>query len=180
MSCSSSKKHDDKCVRDVVKEIIAAQDQVANDCCDVSCGRSVRELLSPTATNGNTTVPFILYCKSCKPFIGSGVIRQREGQGQSNNTFLRCLETPIFKAKKFVDGSKNCVKLELLLPVNMGGNTPGSGGDEVCDFFPGNGGGPIRNLMSTGVCITVDLDCFCGISCLEPTTPLPFSMPEED
>ncbi|CDQ20503.1 spore coat protein Z [Halobacillus karajensis] len=170
------------CVRDVIAEIIKAQDEVAgmmdNGCCDVSCERSIRDLLSPTANvPSNTTVPFILNCKDCKPFIGSGVIsRPLNGGG----TFLDCLQSPIFRAKKFVDNDKyegygdhesNCVKLELLIPVTMGGSQPGPSGKgkQVCDYFPGNS---IRNLRATGVCITVDLDCFCSITCLEPTTPL--------
>lgn len=169
-SCHSKGK--DNCVRDIINEIIKAQDEVAglqgSGCCDVGCERAIRELLSPTENaNGNTTIPFILYCKDCKPFIGSGIVRRP--LGMSGNTFLDCLQTPIFKAKKFVDDDKNCVKLELLIPVTMGGSQPGDGGKEVCDYFPGRS---VRNLRESGVCITVDLECFCSITCLEPTTPL--------
>ncbi|WP_052158919.1 CotY/CotZ family spore coat protein [Halobacillus sp. BBL2006] len=170
-SCSKGK--DSQCVRDVIKEIIAAQEEVAErERCDVSCERSIRELLSPTANgNENTTIPFILYCKDCKPFIGSAVVRRQMEMGMSSFTFLDCLESPIFRAVKFVDDKKDCVKLELLIPVTEGGSQPGPSneGKRVCDFFPGKS---IRNLRSTGVCITVDLDCFCSITCLEPTTPL--------
>ncbi|SEI02657.1 spore coat protein Z [Halobacillus karajensis] len=171
-SCHSKGKGN--CVREVLDEIIKAQDEVASrdNCCDVSCERSIRELLSPTGNgngNGPTIVPFILYCKDCKPFIGSSVVRRQ--LGMSPNFALECLESPIFKAKKFVDGKKDCVKLELLIPVTQGGSQPGPSGkrNRVCDYFPG---GSVRNLRSTGVCITVDLDCFCSITCLEPTTPL--------
>ncbi|MYL50887.1 spore coat protein [Halobacillus litoralis] len=178
MSCKGK---DSSCVRDVIKEIIKAQDEVAalmdNGCCDVSCDRSIRDLLSPAAeTPRNTTVPFILYCKDCKPFIGSGVIRKQ--LGMSENTFLDCLSSPIFRAKKFTNDGK-CVKLELLIPVTMGGSQPGpsGGGKQVCDYFPGSS---VRNLRATGVCITVDLDCFCSITCLEPTTPLMATRQEMD
>ncbi|ELK48947.1 CotY/CotZ family spore coat protein [Halobacillus sp. ACCC02827] len=168
-SCHSSGK-DSGCVRDVIKKIIAAQEEVAgrDRCCDVSCERSIRDLLSPESNgNGPTTVPFILYCKDCKPFIGSSVVRRRLPGG--GGTYLDCVQSPIFKAKKFVDGKKNCVKLELLLPADASGNPLDLGGDTVCDYFPTTS---VRNLLATGVCITVDLDCVCSITCLEATTPL--------
>ncbi|MBX0359276.1 CotY/CotZ family spore coat protein [Halobacillus sp. Nhm2S1] len=170
MSC---KGRDNNCVRDVIKEIIKAQDEVAalmdNGCCDVSCGRSIRDLLSPAEESPrNTTIPFILYCKDCKPFIGSGVIRKQLMSNSS--TYLACLSSPVFRAKKFTNDGK-CVKLELLLPESNGGAraVQSCRKKDVCDYFPGDS---IRNLRATGICITVDLDCFCSITCLEPTTPL--------
>lgn len=176
-------KHQKDCVCDVVRDIVAAQDAViTNDhCCSTSCEQSIEQLLSPQAeANGNTTIPFILYCKDCTPFIGSGVF---QGQlGQSGNTFFGCVETPIFRAKKFVEGSDCCVKLELLLPVTEGGSTPGQTDrvvSDVCRFFPGRS---IRDFQATGICLTVDLNCFCSIACLDPITPIPasqFSMEEE-
>lgn len=157
------------CVCEIVQQIVAAQDAVQEECCLTSCERSIDQLLSPqVAGNGNTTIPFFLYCKGCKPYIASGVFQ--ETLGMTDQTFFGCVETPIFRAKKFVEGSDCCVQLELLLPVTTGGSTPGPGGDDVCDFFPGNS---IRDLQATGICITVDLNCFCAIACLDPVTPLP-------
>ncbi|ARI78423.1 CotY/CotZ family spore coat protein [Halobacillus mangrovi] len=162
-SCSKGK--GSECVRDTIKKIIAAQDEVAerDHCCDVSCERSIRDLLSPAGAGmGDTTIPFTLICKDCKPFIGSGA--------RFANNMYQCLESPFFRAKKFVDDSKDCVKLELLIPIN-GGNSCSSRGKKggVCDFLDMAPG-----FYETGVCITVDLDCFCGISCLSPTTPEPY------
>jgi hypothetical protein len=163
-SCSKG-----RCVRDTVKEIIRAQNEVAerDNCCDVSCERSIRELLSPaTADNGNTTIPFTLICKDCKPFIGNGL--------KHYNGSYHCIKTPFFRAKKFVEGSNSCVKLELLKPMNT--QPPcvlqerKHDKKDVCDFVNG-----LTGFYETGVCITVDLDCFCGISCLRPTTPVPFN-----
>lgn len=180
MSCKG--KGLSECVCDTVRRIIKAQDEVAgtDNCCSTGCEQSIRDLLSPTANgNGPTTIPFFLYCKGdCDPFIGSGVFRQRIGQSQ--NFALRCVQSPIFRAKKFVDKGECCVQLELLLPVTEGGSTPGERGKTVCSYFPGNS---IRDLQATGICITVDLDCFCGIACLDPTTPIPaseFRMNEEE
>lgn len=176
MSCNNNA-GSGNCVRDVVRGIVVAQNEVNNNndgCCSTSCERSIEELLSPS-TNGNmnrpTTIPFILYCKGdCDAFIGSSVYRSQIGQ--SGNFAFNCVETPIFRAKQFVDDSEDCVKLELLQPVTEGGSAPGDSPESVCDFFPGNS---IRDFQATGLCITVDLDCFCSIACLDPVTPLPAS-----
>ncbi|WP_173917614.1 CotY/CotZ family spore coat protein [Halobacillus sp. Marseille-Q1614] len=174
MGCGKGKDFD-ACVCETVRKIVRAQDEAADmDGCNSSCKNSLRELLSPTGNgNGPTTIPFALYCKGdCEPFIGSGIFKSPVGG--SGMTALRCVETPIFRAKKFVDEDECCVQLELLLPVTMGGSTPGPSGkgNKICDFFPGNS---IRNLQATGICLTVDLACFCGILCLDPVTPLPVS-----
>ncbi|MDZ5712620.1 CotY/CotZ family spore coat protein [Jeotgalibacillus haloalkalitolerans] len=182
----------DSCVCGIVHEIVRIQDEVAannNGCCVTGCDQAIRKLLSPIGTNGNgngpTTIPFALYCKGdCKPFIGSGVYKSPVGG--SGMTALKCVETPIFRAKKFVDKDKDrekdkcCVQLELLLPVPMGGGAPAASVKEkengkaktICDFFPGDS---IRNLQATGICLTVDLNCFCGIVCLDPITPISVS-----
>ncbi|WP_153737051.1 CotY/CotZ family spore coat protein [Aquibacillus halophilus] len=171
----------DQCVCDVVQSIVNAQDAVTdNNCCSSSCEQSIRQLLSPQVQNvTNTTIPFVLYCKDCQPFIGSGVFQDE--LGASNNTYFGCVESPIFRAKEFVEGSDCCVKLELLLPVTEGGSTPGptnSGVSDVCRFFPGRS---IRDFQATGICLIVDLNCFCGITCLDPITPIPSSeFPSDD
>lgn len=162
------------CVCDVVQNIVQAQNNVRNNSCSTSCSQSIQQLLSPQSRNRvHTTIPFILYGKDNKPFIGSGVIEEQ--LGGSGNTFFECVETPIFRAIQFVPGSNCCVKLELLLPITEGGATPGpteNCDSKVCNFFPGRS---IRDFQSTGICITVDLNCFCGITCLNPITPLPAS-----
>lgn len=168
------------CVCDTVREIVRVQDEVAEantNCCLKGCDQSIKNFLSPmmTSGNGSTTIPFALYCKGdCDPFIGSGVFRSPVGG--SGMTALRCVASPIFRARKFVykDRDKCCVQLELLLPITMGGSTPGPSGEgkRICDFFPGSS---IRNLQETGICLTIDLSCFCGIVCLDPVTPRPVS-----
>ncbi|WP_162879119.1 CotY/CotZ family spore coat protein [Paraliobacillus quinghaiensis] len=168
----NTKKHNfDECVCEIVQSIVDAQDSVVNQCCTSSCEQSIQQLLSPRVTPAaNTTIPFILYCKDCEPFIGSGVFQDE--LGSSGNTFFGCVETPIFRAKKFLNNSDCCVQLELLLPVTQGGSTPEPTNRDVCSYFPGNN---IRNFQATGICLTVDLNCFCGITCLDPITPLPAS-----
>lgn len=204
-------KHQQECVAGVVKKIVKAQDKVAaeesgRDCCSVSCERSIDQLLSPGSNrpnrNGNNTIPFVLFSKGkLKPFVGSG-FRRPDGH-------FVCIESPVFRAKKFV--GPDCVELELLLPVR--GRRDDVGGDQgdhcncgqcrhcqerragrdehdrhvgsghhgghhhdhhncrqfLCDFFNGQ---HIRNFRTTGVCITVDLNCFCAITCLDPIRPV--------
>ncbi|MCA1010252.1 CotY/CotZ family spore coat protein [Halobacillus halophilus] len=162
MSCHSRKGN---CVRDILEKILAAQEEVAlADECDVSCERSIRDLVGPaTGGNGDTTIPFILYCEDCKPFFASGIKK-------INGTFY-CVETPIFKAIKFTDDKRNCIKLELLKPDNNHASwSKHCSKKDVCDLVNG-----ITEFKSTGICMTFDLDCICGITCLDTTTPVPVS-----
>lgn len=172
MGCSN-----DNCVCQVVREIADVQDEVSNnnnDCCTTSCERSIQQLLSPETNNNsnvNTTIPFILTCKGdCSPFIASGVYRATIGA--SNNSYFGCVESPILRVKELLDDDECCARLEILLPVNQAGDVVVDEGDEVCDFFTGEA---VRNFIATGICLTVDLNCFCGITCLDPITPLPSS-----
>lgn len=164
------------CVADVVRDIVRAQRRVAEaeeDSCRTGCDRSIEELLSPALENvrrpRHNTIPFILFTKECgKAFTGVGVRKGRDS--------FECIESPIFRVRSFVDNSRNCVRLELLEPVRSGrSESDGENRDhrhscdgDFCDFLPNR----TRNFRATGICITVDLDCFCGISCLDPITPV--------
>jgi len=166
-----------ECITDIVRNIVKAQHRAVEseeDTCVTSCDRSVADLLAdfePTRRRPrHTTIPFMLYCQdTCKPFIGSGFHRKR---GK-----FHCVESPVFRVKNFVRGSNHCVLLEILKPVSGGGGKPVSGGGDggssccskgICHHFSGN----IENFKATGICITVDLRCFCGITCLDPITPV--------
>lgn len=168
----------DQCVCSVVREIVDAQDEVSNDgdCCSTGCDQSIRDLLSPARGKDNdyNTIPFALYCKgSCGPFVGSGVY-QTPGSGNANGYF-GCVESPIFRAKEFLNDGSCCVKLELLLPATAGGPAPTQQGDcanSICSFFPGT---TVTGFQATGICLTVDLNNFHSISCLDAIRPLPAS-----
>lgn len=172
------------CIVNIVKNIVKAQHRAVEaeeDTCFTSCDRSVADLLTDFKPNRRrlrfNTIPFILYCKStCKPFIGSGIIRKYDSS--ADRTEFKCIESPVFRVKNFVRGSDHCVLLEILKPVyyrNTGsGGSDSSGGSscchkDACDFFKY---GDVRNFKATGICITVDLRCFCGITCLDPITPI--------
>lgn len=150
MSCGS-KYHTGSCVADILKEIVSAQDNIAGDCCDTSCERSIAELLGDTQAPTNLdTVPVLLYCKDCTPF---------KGYGAPFNAIADVVGSFYFRVKK-VD-SKNCAVLELLRTPNDPEADPVS---PVTQFT--------ANLQATGICITVDLDCFCHVTCLPPITAL--------
>lgn len=174
------------CVGDVVRRILDAQRKAADESdygCTTSCDRSIDDLLSPSrrGPSRHTTIPFMLTCKDgCSTFFGSGFT----DHGHHRHRHFHCIESPIFKVRGFVRGSKNCARIELLKPVYHHEHDHDHGpreDDDLTDYHHGNhsnnsvcgyfGGRPIKNFCHTGVCITVDLDCFCGISCLDPVTP---------
>ena len=164
----------DDCVCNVVKNIVNVQDEAADDC-SLSCGTFFQQLKSGgnEMNNRHTTIPFMLYCDgACEPFIGNGVFQAPKGRNRE--TFFGCVETPIFRAKRFVKDSNCCVILELLLPVNEyceAKQPPTESRNTVCSFFPGDD--PITDFQATGICLTVDLEKFIAITCLDPITPLP-------
>ncbi|KGX87706.1 CotY/CotZ family spore coat protein [Pontibacillus litoralis] len=143
MGCG--KKHDaEGCVCDILKEIVDAQNDVTDDC-NSSCEQSINDLLGEEVSTNKDTVPVILYCKDCKPFKGYGARRNR----------IDCiLQSFIFRVKE-VDEDCNCALLELLIDPDHKDDCPKSPSDQHTD-----------KLRATGICITVDLDCFCHITCL--------------
>ncbi|GGD18421.1 CotY/CotZ family spore coat protein [Pontibacillus salipaludis] len=132
------------CVCDILKEIVDAQNDVTDDC-NSSCEESINELMGDRGTNKDT-VPVILYCKDCKPFKGFGARR---------NEIDKIRESFIFRVKE-VDEDCECALLELLA-------TPHS--SEEC-HIKSPSDQDTSNLRATGICITVDLNCFCHITCL--------------
>ncbi|HLR67404.1 CotY/CotZ family spore coat protein [Virgibacillus alimentarius] len=179
--CQCSKQ--ESCVCDTVKKIIREQDRVTEEnenCCSTGCEQSIKDLLSPNRNRNNfTTVPFMLYCKgNCDVFKAKGVTKDWN--------FI-CVESSIFKAKRFVKGGSGCcVELELLefqQRAHHGHhdhhdhhdhhehhdyhNHPHY--DDCFSVVPPNNSG---KLIETGICITVDLHSFNGIACLPATKPL--------
>ena len=172
----------DQCIRDIVRRILEAQREAVDECV-TSCENSIEDLVSQRVRRrrNDTTIPFMLICKEdCKPFVGAGFVNRDRGRRD-----FECIESPILRVRDFVRGSRNCVNVELLLPVGRRRDGEHHGEehgeerehhdhhhhkDSFCDKF---GRRRIRNFRETGVCITLDLDCFCGITCLDPITPEP-------
>lgn len=148
MGCDSEKMSN--CVCDTLLSIVEAQDQVENDC-QYSCNTAIQELVEGTNSRYNT-IPVILTCKGdCEPFVGHGV------QRVSSGTTFDLLHSIVFRVND-VDPETCCATLELLQfgkdknkghLLKMIENTP---------------------LVATNVCITVDLNCFCAVTCLPPVT----------
>ncbi|MFD1040698.1 CotY/CotZ family spore coat protein [Virgibacillus byunsanensis] len=134
------------CVCDILREIVEAQNDVVENCCDTSCERSISDLLGDTdVTNGLDTVPVILYCKDgCKPFRGFGA--DPDDIGDMTSSFF-------FRVKRVDDDC--CAVVELLRDPDDDDDTPKDPVDQDTD--------PLR---ATGICMTVNLDCFCHVTCL--------------
>ncbi|MUK90561.1 spore coat protein [Ornithinibacillus sp. L9] len=142
----------DNCVCDILREILDAQSDVVEACCDTSCEQSINDLLGETAPGtGLDTVPVILYCKdSCKPFKGFGAFR-----GNMLGEIGECVSSFVFRVKNVDDDC--CAVLELLRAPDD---------PTHCDHLKDPCDQDLSNLDNTGICITVDLECFCHVTCL--------------
>lgn len=151
MSCGCGKDFDSgHCVIDVLKEIVRAQKDVVDHTCNTSCERSINDLLGDKEKrNDLDTVPIILYSKDGKPFKGFGADRKmKDNIGPIVASF-------IFRVKKVDD--EGCATLELLLAHEQP-----CGYNDLKDPTDQKS----KNLKTTGICITVDLHCFCHVTCL--------------
>ncbi|SFM48477.1 spore coat protein Z [Gracilibacillus orientalis] len=149
----------DGCVCDVVRAIADAQDNAVGQQCDVSCLRSIQDLVSPVGGNGLDTVPFILYDKKGKPFKGFGA----EVDANGGPARFDCFSSFIFRVTE-VDDDECCAVLELL----VFDNDEKTCGDP-CEQLDNE---KVDELERTGICITVDLNCFCAITCLPAVSVL--------
>ncbi|HLR52753.1 MAG TPA: CotY/CotZ family spore coat protein [Candidatus Avamphibacillus sp.] len=152
MGCKCGKDYaTGNCVCDILKEIAEAQSDVVENCCDTSCEQSINDLLGETDVgSGLDTVPVILYCEDgCKPFKGFGAGHMEDGTpGPIEASF-------IFRVKNVDENC--CATLELVRNE-----------EEPCTYDhlkdPADQGTDC--LYATGICITVDLSCFCHVTCL--------------
>ncbi|WP_027962937.1 CotY/CotZ family spore coat protein [Halalkalibacillus halophilus] len=142
MSCRE-KHQTENCVCDILRQIVDAQSDIVEEC-DIGCEQSIQDLLGDVSSpTGLDTVPVLLYCE-CKTFKGYGV---------RNDQQKTVLASFYFRVKK-VD-KDCCATLELLRDPS----------DSQSNFQD-----PTKqktaNLRATGICITVDLKCFCHVTCL--------------
>lgn len=152
MGCCGKEFDTGNCVCDILKEIANVQNDIVENCCDTSCERSINDLLGEQDnTNDLDTVPVLLYCSDgCKPFKGYGAFRD---SANGSCDFGEVVSSFYFRVKKVDENC--CAILELLVDPHA----------ENCD--PEN---PIHqdtcHLRATGICITVDANCFCHVTCL--------------
>jgi hypothetical protein len=148
--------HDKKdCVEEVLEAILKAQKKVEKEykSCN-SCKESIKDLLEEPKKPKKNTIPFILYC-GCDPFKATGVTTYPCGQKDKK---FACITSYIFKIHE-LEGQ--CAELELLTfkPKKDDDNKDFSACDQIDNE-------KVEDLIATGICINVDLSCFCGVTCL--------------
>src|SRR5699024_255660 len=102
--------------------------------------------------------PITLICQStCKAFVGFGIFSLRDT--------YECLKTPVFRVSKVIEETDHqCyVVLELLQPTYKFDHPFIHDRKDLCHFFPKK---RTKGFIRTGICITVNINCFCGIECL--------------
>ena len=144
------------CVEEVLEAILKAQRKVEKEHekkCS-SCDESFEELLEEPKKFNKNTIPFILYC-GCEPFKAEGVAACPVGL--KDKKFV-CITTFVSKIREL---KGNCAELELLTfkPKRDRCGKIHSPCDQINHQY-------VDDLMKTGICITVDLSCFCAISTL--------------
>ncbi|GAA0455177.1 CotY/CotZ family spore coat protein [Alkalibacillus silvisoli] len=146
MSCRDKRRIEDdtNCVADILRQIVDAQDDIVDDDCDIGCEQSIQDLRGDTtAPNSLDTVPVLLYCE-CKPFRGFGA---------RNDQQRTVLDSFFFRVNSIDDN--NCATLEILRDPS-----------DTHTGYPDPTKQKTANLRATGICITVDLECFCHVTCL--------------
>ncbi|ASN06496.1 CotY/CotZ family spore coat protein [Virgibacillus necropolis] len=167
MGCCGKDYETGNCVCDILKEIAEAQNDVVENCCDTSCERSINDLLGDNDNgNGLDTVPVILYCKDgCKPFKGFG----------ANHDDYKVEDSFFFRVKR-VD-KDCCATLELLVDDKYYDDDDDDDDDDDRDRHrydkdrkhykkDSPEGQCVKDLRASGICITVNVDCFCHVTCL--------------
>jgi len=144
------------CVEEILEAILKAQEKVKekdHEKCS-SCKESIKELLEEPKKPKKNTIPFILYC-GCDPFEATGVTTYPGGHKGKK---FACITSYIFKIK---DLKGQCAELELLTfkPKKDDHKKVLS----LCDQIDHE---KVDDLVKTGICINVDLSCYCGVTCL--------------
>ncbi|WP_404996866.1 CotY/CotZ family spore coat protein [Caldifermentibacillus hisashii] len=158
MACGNDHSSE-QCVCNLLRDIAELQHQHQSGC-QFGCETSLRELRHPGMNFDCNAIPFMLICKgTCDFFVGTGVFRDTT----TTPPTFECLETPVFRVVKVDENC--CAKLELLQPRDAaGGPVPIDDTVEgICRFFPPR---EVVRFTGTGICITVSLDCFCGVELL--------------
>ncbi|MED3563928.1 CotY/CotZ family spore coat protein [Bacillus xiapuensis] len=149
---------EDHCVKMTLEKILKAQRKVKKNkggTCQTSCMAPLGELGNQHVNN---TIPFILYC-DCDPFKVEGVTTKCD-QHSKNEKFV-CFATFIFRIIEIKD---DCAVLELLkFKKHHKCNSKDKPISSPCSQLNYEN---IDDLMSTGVCINVDVSGFNAIQCL--------------
>ncbi|KAF0817875.1 MULTISPECIES: CotY/CotZ family spore coat protein [unclassified Cytobacillus] len=151
------------CVEEVLEAIDKAQRKVRDeDDCKTSCKDSIDRLMAGSKKPKKNTIPFILYCGDCEPFKATGVTAFTH---HSKEKKFACITSFIFKIKEF-DGQ--CAVLELLTFKHCKSSRDPfkHASKDFCSPCSQIDHENIEDLAGTGICINVDLSCFCAVTCL--------------
>ncbi len=150
-------KDEQVCVEEILEAILKAERKVEVDHkkkCS-SCKESIEDLLEEERKKPKkNTIPFILYC-GCEPFKATGVTTCPGGPKDKR---FACITSFIFKIK---DLKGQCAELELLAFKSKK-----DGDKKLCSPCDQINYECVEDLVRTGICINVDLSCFCGVTCL--------------
>ncbi|MFD2443224.1 CotY/CotZ family spore coat protein [Bacillus sp. CGMCC 1.16607] len=150
------------CVKNTLEKILEAQKMSKKkecEACKTSCENSIDKLLHQECNHSKNTIPFILYC-NCEPFKVEGVTTCFD-ECSHREKFI-CFTTFIFRIK---DLKGECAVIELLKIKNHDHCSPYSN-NQPCSLCCQLNCEDIDDLVATGVCLKVDLSCFCAIQCL--------------
>lgn len=156
--------HHESCVGEVLEAILHAQKKAKKQHdCDHSCKESISDLLEEKNRQQKNTIPFLLFCGDCEPFKASGVKVVKNHHTKKKK--FACISSFIFKIKDLNDG---CAVLELLTfkPNKSCNSDHKENQKSPCTPCCQIDHKDVDDLIGTGICITVDLACFCAISCL--------------
>jgi hypothetical protein len=154
MSCGSEF-YTSNCVCDTLLAIVEAQDKVGPAGCTNGCSSAIQQLVGGVVTGPNDTIPVILYCKStCAPFEGFGAV---PGPAGTIDIVSGCL----FRVED-VDPETCCAQLRI---IESPANPTGADGLLCVEALDGTA---VAALDLTDACITVDLNCFCAVTCVFP------------
>ncbi|KMY54981.1 hypothetical protein AC623_14430 [Bacillus sp. FJAT-27231] len=182
MSCGGDF-HTGNCVCDILAEIAEHQQDTSDDCLG-SCSESIRELMGGMAPSNFNTIPIQLICNSPNTvkkhpdtpggFCGNVFIAQgfRRALGTSGATGAIERVTAAFFRVQSVDTETCCAVLELLCVKEKEATSPNTGPDlkfgpdpnDLDECLGDNVFTP--KYTRTGICINIDLNCFCGVVCL--------------
>jgi CotY/CotZ family spore coat protein len=156
--------HHEGCVGDVLEAILHAQEKAKKqDDCHHSCKESISDLLEEKKRPKKNTIPFLLFRGDCEPFKASGVKVVKNHHTKKKK--FAYISSFIFKIKDLNDG---CAVLELLTfkPDRSCNSDHKEIQKNPCSPCCQIDHKDVDDLIGTGICITVDLACFCAISCL--------------
>ncbi|AMX00986.1 spore coat protein CotZ [Rummeliibacillus stabekisii] len=148
------------CVCDVVQAILDIQTQdITNDCqCPSNCFlEPLGGLVSPARSNADTRV-FMLLTKDGTPFKAFFKSRHHASQNDGSPHHHGCFSV-FFRVEDVFDGC--CATLRVLKPnknIHKDCDCGSIDLNALCD---------VTDFALTDSCITVDLNCFCGVQCIQ-------------